>query len=136
MTSKVLVRVLSGTPEPAVRVPVRLEANFDDLGLDTAVTELDVRMVLPAGGRPTAEQLERQADYYRRALEACLGVDDCTSFTVWGFTDKYSWVPVFFPTEGAATIMWEDFGRKPAYYALRGTLAEARYGTPPRGPRR
>jgi endo-1,4-beta-xylanase len=98
---------------------------FDDLGLDTAVTEVDVRMDLPASGTPTQAQLEQQADYYRRALLACLGVDDCTSFTVWGFTDKYSWVPVFFPTEGAATIMWEDFRRKPAYYALRNTLAEA-----------
>ena len=108
--------------------PTTLGANlqrFDDLGLDTAVTELDVRMDLPAGGTPTQAQLERQADYYRQALLACLGVDDCTSFTVWGFTDKYSWVPVFFPSEGAATIMWEDFRRKPAYYALRDTLAEA-----------
>ena len=115
--------------------PTDLRANlqrFDDLGLDTAITEVDVRMVLPAGGRPTAEQLEQQASYYNQALEACLAVEDCTSFTVWGFTDKYSWVPVFFDTEGAATIMWEDFERKPAYYVLRGTLAEARYGWPRR----
>jgi hypothetical protein len=32
------------------------------------------------------------------------------------------------PTEGAATIMWDDFERKPAYYALLFRLAEARYG--------
>lgn len=40
--------------------------------------------------------------------------------------DKYSWVPVFFEGEGAATVMWDDFTRKPAYYALRSTLAKAR----------
>jgi endo-1,4-beta-xylanase len=100
---------------------------FDNLGLYTAITELDVRMDLPASGVPTPEQLQTQARYYTTVLDACLAVEDCNSFTIWGVTDKYSWVPVFFPTEGAATVMWEDFRRKPAYYALRNTLAEARW---------
>ncbi|GGN30430.1 endo-1,4-beta-xylanase [Actinoplanes campanulatus] len=99
---------------------------FDDLGLYTAITELDVRMDLPESGVPTAEQLTTQAQYYKTVLDACLAVDDCNSFTLWGFTDKYSWVPVFFPTEGAATVMWDDFTRKPAYETLQQTLAEAR----------
>ncbi|MBM2614358.1 endo-1,4-beta-xylanase [Actinoplanes sp. LDG1-06] len=98
---------------------------FDNLGLETAITELDVRMDLPEGGVPTAEQLTTQATYYKTVLDACLAVDSCHSFTIWGFTDKYSWVPVFFPTEGAATVMWDDFTRKPAYYTLRDTLARA-----------
>lgn len=98
---------------------------FDDLGLYTAVTELDVRMDLPEGGVPTAEQLRTQAAYYKTVLDACLAVEDCNSFTLWGFTDKYSWVPVFFPSEGAATVMWEDFKPKPAYRTLRDTLAQA-----------
>jgi endo-1,4-beta-xylanase len=34
---------------------------------------------------------------------------------------------VFFPTEGAATVMWDDFTPKPAYYTLRDTLAAARW---------
>ncbi|MDI6100868.1 endo-1,4-beta-xylanase [Actinoplanes sp. NEAU-A12] len=99
---------------------------FDDLGLYTAITELDVRMDLPAGSVPTAEQLTVQAQYYKTVLDACLAVDDCNSFTLWGFTDKYSWVPVFFPAEGAATVMWDDFRPKPAYYTVRQTLADAR----------
>jgi endo-1,4-beta-xylanase len=109
--------------------PGDLEQNLDRfgaLGLETAVTELDVRMDLPAGGVPTAEQLRVQADYYERALTACLAVEGCNSFTIWGFTDKYSWVPVFFPGEGSATVMTEDFDRKPAFFALRDTLREAR----------
>ncbi|GGP76872.1 endo-1,4-beta-xylanase [Saccharothrix coeruleofusca] len=107
--------------------PGDLETNlkrFSALGLETAITELDVRMDLPESGVPTAEQLAQQADYYQRTLTACLNVDGCDSFTIWGFTDKYSWVPVFFEGEGAATVMWDDFGRKPAYYALRSTLAK------------
>ncbi|WP_433724524.1 endo-1,4-beta-xylanase [Actinoplanes sp. CA-051413] len=100
---------------------------FDDLGLHTAITELDVRMDLPEGGVPTAEQLQTQAAYYKTVLDACLAVEDCNSFTIWGFTDKYSWVPVFFPSEGAATVMGNNFERKPAYYTLRDTLAAARW---------
>ncbi|KAF3466972.1 endo-1,4-beta-xylanase [Streptomyces sp. Tu 3180] len=109
--------------------PGDLEDNlrrFDALGLETAVTELDVRMDLPESGVPTEEQEQKQADYYQRALEACLAVDGCNSFTIWGFTDKYSWVPVFFEGEGFANVMTEDFARKPAFYALRDTLKEAR----------
>ncbi|WP_461170466.1 endo-1,4-beta-xylanase [Arthrobacter sp. Z1-15] len=108
--------------------PSNLQANlqrFDDLGLETAITEIDVRMDVAAGTEPTAAQLEKQADYYQRALEACLAVDGCRSFTIWGFTDKYSWVPVFFAGEGEATVMDENFTRKPAYYAVRDTLRSA-----------
>jgi endo-1,4-beta-xylanase len=111
--------------------PGTLQANlqrFDDLGLETAITEVDVRMDVPVGQQPTPAQLERQATDYRRALEACLAVDDCTSFTIWGFTDKYSWVPVFFAGQGFANVMTETYARKPAYYALQETLAAARPG--------
>ncbi|MFD1832031.1 MULTISPECIES: endo-1,4-beta-xylanase [Streptomyces] len=109
--------------------PGGLEENlrrFDELGLETAVTELDVRMDLPEDGEPTAAQLRKQADYYQRALSACLAVEDCNSFTIWGFTDKYSWVPVFFQGEGAATVMTDDFRRKPSFYALQATLKKAK----------
>jgi endo-1,4-beta-xylanase len=111
--------------------PGDLQANlqrFDDLGLETSITEIDVRMDVPAGTKPTAAQLEKQATYYQRALEACLNVEDCKSFTIWGFNDKYSWVPVFFAREGEATVMWEDYTRKPSYYALQSTLLQASPG--------
>lgn len=98
---------------------------FADLGLQTAVTELDVRMDLPDGGEPTPEQLEKQAEYYRRVTEAALSVEGCDSLTLWGVLDKYSWVPVTFPGEGAATVLWDDFSRKPAYDAVQDALAEA-----------
>ncbi|WP_114853249.1 endo-1,4-beta-xylanase [Brachybacterium sp. YJGR34] len=93
---------------------------FADLGLRTAITELDVRMDLPDGAAPTEEQLAQQAEYYRRATEAALAVEGCESLTVWGFTDAYSWVPDTFPGEGAATLLDEEYRRKPAYYAVRG----------------
>jgi endo-1,4-beta-xylanase len=109
--------------------PYELQENlqrFDDLGVETAVTEIDVRMELPEDGEPTFAQQARQAHYYDQALEACLAVEDCNSFTVWGFTDTYSWVPVFFEGQGSATIMTGDFERKPAYFELRESLRDER----------
>jgi endo-1,4-beta-xylanase len=111
--------------------PGDLKANlqrFDDLGLETAVTEIDVRMNIAAGTKPTEAQLAKQASYYQQALEACLNVEDCKSFTIWGFNDKYSWVPVFFSGQGEATVMWEDYTRKPSYYVLQSTLLKASPG--------
>ena len=92
---------------------------FQDLGLETSVTEADVRMPLPAD----AIKLQAQAQGYSVLLQGCLLARRCTSFTVWGYTDKYSWVPGFFEGEGAANILDENFSPKPAYEALRVTLA-------------
>lgn len=94
---------------------------FVDLGVDVALTEVDVRMPLPV----TPEKLATQADYYRRLVDACLAVDG-VSVTVWGFTDAHSWVPGVFAGEGAATLFDEQYGRKPAYFAVRDALAAAR----------
>ena len=106
---------------------------FAALGLKVAVTEADVRMPLGEDGEPTAEQIALQAERYDAMLEACLNVPACTSFTVWGFDDARSWVPGVFP-EGYATIMTEDFEKKPAYYALLESLTEATPGKSPRTP--
>src|SRR5699024_2840472 len=98
---------------------------FADLGLQTAITELDVRMDLPEDGEPTPEMLEKQAEYYRRVTEAALSVKGCSSLTLWGVLDKYSWVPVTFPGEGAVTVPCDVYSRKPAYYAVQDAIAEA-----------
>lgn len=91
---------------------------FSRLGLDTALTEVDVRMQLPA----TDAKLAEQATWYRDLTEACLAVRRCVGVTVWDYTDKYSWIPAFFPGEGAALPWDERLAPKPAYYALREAL--------------
>ncbi|MFI7449098.1 endo-1,4-beta-xylanase [Nonomuraea sp. NPDC049714] len=90
---------------------------FADLGLEIAVTELDVRMVLPV----TPEKLATQAEYYGRALSDCLSVRACREFTVWGFTDRHSWVPGWFDGEGSACLLDENLAPKPAYDTLLTT---------------
>ncbi|WP_200300725.1 endo-1,4-beta-xylanase [Streptomyces adelaidensis] len=97
-------------------------ARFEALGMQTAFTEVDVRMILPVD----EAKLATQASYFRRLLDACLGARSCKSFTVWGYTDRYSWVPGVFGGQGAATPMDEGYGRKPAYGALGEGLAAGR----------
>ncbi|MFF4491611.1 endo-1,4-beta-xylanase [Streptomyces sp. NPDC001544] len=101
--------------------PTTLEDNlrrFSRLGLDTALTEVDVRMQLPA----TDAKLAEQATWYRNLTEACLAVRRCVGVTVWDYTDKYSWIPAVFPGEGAALPWDEQLKPKPAYEALREAL--------------
>lgn len=88
-------------------------------GVQVAITELDVRMFLPA----TDAQLTKQASYYSQVVNACLAVKGCVGVTVWGFTDKYSWVPGVFAGEGAADLYDENYTPKLAYWAVLADLA-------------
>jgi endo-1,4-beta-xylanase len=97
---------------------------FQDLGLQTAVTEADVRMIMP----PDPVKLAAQAQGYSVLMQGCLLTRRCTSFTVWGYTDKYSWVPGFFTGQGAANLLDENFVAKPGYQELQAVLALAGRG--------
>lgn len=105
----------------AAEVATNLD-RFAKLGLDTAITEADVRMIMP----PDAAKLQAQAQGYSVLLAGCLLSKRCNSFTVWGFTDKYSWVPGFFEGEGAANLLDENFAAKSAYREVQAVLALAR----------
>jgi endo-1,4-beta-xylanase len=112
------------------QVPSTLQQNiqrFADLGVDVAITELDIRMTLPSD----SAKLTQQAADYKAVMNACVAVARCTGVTVWGFTDSDSWIPSTFPGQGAATPYDENYAPKPAYYAI----AEALGGTttPPTG---
>jgi endo-1,4-beta-xylanase len=105
--------------------PTQFQQNlqrFADLGLDVAITELDVRMQLPAD----AAKVATQDTYYRNVVNACLAVTRCVGITEWGFTDKYSWIPGVFPGEGSAHLADGNFVNKSAYTVVRDALA----GTP------
>ncbi|MER6477763.1 endo-1,4-beta-xylanase [Streptomyces filamentosus] len=91
---------------------------FADLGVEVAVTELDIRMRLPA----TPEKLATQATWYADYVKACLAVEKCVGVTVWDYTDKYSWIPGVFPDEGAALPYDEHLRPKPAYHAAKAVL--------------
>jgi endo-1,4-beta-xylanase len=100
---------------------------FADLGLDVAITELDVRMILP---RDTAKDTT-QAQYYHDAVAACMAVTRCVGVTIWDYTDKYSWIPSVFPDQGAALPWDENLVAKPlAYNAIASALGGGTTVTP------
>lgn len=103
------------------QVPATLQQNiqrFADLGVDVAITELDIRMTLPSD----STKLAQQAADYKAVMNACVAVTRCTGVTVWGFTDSDSWIPDTFPGQGAATPYDENYAPKPAYYAIAEAL--------------
>ena len=91
---------------------------FAELGLTVHVTELDVRIPLPA----SAAELAQQADDYALVMEVCLEVTACEMVVTWGFTDAYSWVPQVFDGWGSALLLDRDYMPKPAYWAVHRAL--------------
>ncbi|MCJ1258333.1 hypothetical protein MMC24_006166 [Lignoscripta atroalba] len=90
--------VIGGTPSQASQ-----EANmraFGALGVEVAITELDIRaQTLPPS---LAAQQQQKVDYYK-TVAACLNVDACIGITLWDFVDTYSWIPSTFAGQGYGT---------------------------------
>jgi len=87
---------------------------FAALGVDVAVTELDLRLRLPAG----ANALAAQAADYASIVAACRSTPRCVGVTTWGITDDRSWVPSYFSGYGAALPFDENYRPKPAVEAI------------------
>ncbi|KAF4613898.1 hypothetical protein D9613_007495 [Agrocybe pediades] len=88
--------------------------NFANLGVEVAITELDVRMTLPA----TPALLAQQSKDYQTIITACKRVSACVGVTLWDWTDKFSWVPGTFAGQGAACPWDENFVKKPAFQGI------------------
>lgn len=68
-------------------VPTDFQTNmeaFTALGIDVAITELDIRMTLPS----TDALLAQQQTDYETVVAACNAVPGCVGITVWDYTDK------------------------------------------------
>jgi endo-1,4-beta-xylanase len=85
-------------------------ARYRAMGLVVTITEMDVRLRLPAD----SAALATQADVYRDVWTTCVQAPNCTGVTTWGFTDRYSWIPSFFTGYGAALPYDEQLLPKPA----------------------
>lgn len=96
--------------------------DFTDLGLEVAVTELDV-----ATSPTDPAAFERQADAYRTVVQACVAVPGCDEVTTWGLTDASSWLDGlgFLPTPTRPLLFDDQLRPKPAYDAVREVLAAA-----------
>jgi len=105
---------------------------FADLGLEVHITELDVR--IPYKGEDSAdfvscESLIQQAEIIEQVAEIAMAQPSCKNLTLWGFTDKYSWLDNY--TEGQAgngLIFDREYQKKPSYRALMEGLKKGRAG--------
>ncbi|KAL2836927.1 putative endo-1,4-beta-xylanase [Aspergillus pseudoustus] len=95
---------------------------FIALGVEVAYTEADVRIQLPT----SATTLAQQAVDFGNLVGSCVDTaPDCVGFTIWDWTDKYSWVPSTFSGYGAALPWDENYVKKPAYNGLLAGLGAA-----------
>jgi endo-1,4-beta-xylanase len=111
------------------QVPSDYQTNlqrFANLGVDVNITELDIRTTTPA----SSTALQTQASNYSTVVRACVAIPRCTSITVWGITDKYSWIPDVFPGQGAALLFDENYNKKPAYSAVDAALGGGQTSSP------
>jgi len=107
--------------EPAIAELTQNMQRIADLGLDVVVSELDVRHC-------NGETAEQQAARYHDVVATCLGQPRCPEITVWGITDRYSWLnaagaPGCPDGETPHPLLWDnDYQKKPAYDAFMAAL--------------
>lgn len=92
---------------------------FAALGLDLHITEMDIRL-----SNSSSASLNAQAQLYGKITQICLQQPKCKLIQTWGFTDKYSWIPGFFPGMGWALYWDATYQKKPAYTKVRDTLKD------------
>jgi len=90
------------------------------LGLKVQISEMDVEV--QGDTRPMAQRLATQSTIYYDMLHDCLSVHACISFAMWGFTDRYTWIPLATGHADEPLIFDTSYHPKPAYYALGQAL--------------
>lgn len=104
-------------PAPTTAQLAANMSRFAAAGFDLRITELDIRIADGSDG------LAAQATGYANVAEACRAQPRCRAVTMWGFTDKYSWVPSTFAGFGRALPFDASYLPKPAYTSFRDALA-------------
>ncbi|KAB5576611.1 glycoside hydrolase family 10 protein [Coniochaeta sp. 2T2.1] len=92
---------------------------FTALGVEVAYTELDI-------ATPSSNpNLNQQATDYATVVSACKQVSGCVGITIWGFTDRYTWI------SNSAPLPWNtNYQKKPAYTSILNAWGGGGTGTP------
>ena len=116
-------------PPPTLSALLAQQSAYTALGINTAVTELDVRFNFTYPGYETAltnyTALAQQAQVYYDSVASCVQTAGCIGVTQWDFDDEYSWIPNTFAGEGGADFYSNTTSglvRKPAYYAAADAI--------------
>lgn len=81
---------------PSTKDQVSNMKAFTALGVEVAVTELDVRIALATKTTsPSSAELEQQSTDYQSTVAACLQVSECVGITVWDFDDTVRLLSIF-----------------------------------------
>ena len=113
---------------PAPPTPERFHqvvSTYADMGLEVAVTEMDVL------AHPTdSDRLDVQARIYGELVDAALSVEACREITFWGVSDAHSWVDEHFGPDRAPLLFDREGQPKPAYEAVAAAFASRARRTP------
>jgi len=114
---------------PSIASLKRFMRRIAELGLFIEITELDARISL-FGDAP--DPAAAQGRFFRDVAAACLEEPACRGITVWGISDRYSWLDTFPPFDASrpnAPLLFDhDMRRKPAYQGFVDALAQAPAG--------
>lgn len=113
--------LVAGTIDSAA--VARLIDDLEELGVDVAITELDVPTTT------AADPLATQADTFGETVGACLE-QKCREVTLWGFTDRYTWIDNMFGPGRAPLPFDRNYRPKPALTAIRERLFAAAESSP------
>jgi endo-1,4-beta-xylanase len=96
-----------------------------ELGLFVEITELDVRLRLFSDD---PDPYAAQGRYFRDLAAACAKQPACRGITVWGISDRFSWLdespPFKWMQPNAPLLFDEELRRKPAYLGLVEALGQ------------
>lgn len=99
---------------------------IDNLGLEVAITELDIRK---CNGNGTDAGLKAA---FKGVTQMALSQPNCKTLLVWGISDKDSWIPYTFSNCGDALLYNNSYGKKSSYFgvseALNGLLNIGEFG--------
>ena len=98
---------------------------FADMGLEVAITEMDI-LAHPSD----TDRLDVQARIYGELVDAALSVEACREITFWGVSDAHTWIDEHFGTDRAPLIFDREGNPKPAYEAVAAAFASRARRTP------
>jgi endo-1,4-beta-xylanase len=116
-----------GNGAPSVSEFVQNLSRLAALGLEVVISEMDVVL---CGSEPIAERLETQKSRYHDLVEACVQEPACKAITIWGISDRHSWLN----NAGASTtgcqsgdsprglLLDDNYQKKPAYAGVVDAL--------------
>lgn len=91
---------------------------YEGMGLEVQITEMDVAARGDGSPQYLALRMDQQAEAYRTAASACLEVVACKRLTVWGLSDRYSWLG----SDQIPLLYGDDYAPKPALAAVQSVL--------------